>query len=518
MNTPKVIPADEAMNPWPEPQDIGAPLPPKLDLLACIPDSLATLRDFTRAVSTAFQVPPDAIFPQVLGIASGCAARSIETRVSPQWVETAVLWVLVQQESAEKKSPVLSLLMAAVREWERQQRDSLSPAVAEREESRRVMEERLKALRAKLAKLAPGPDYDSEDAERRDLTQKLLEMPTLKPPRILIDDATPEAMRDLLGVNGEKAIWATSEIDGAGLLGTRHDKQGAPNINLLLKAKNGEPFHVDRAGGRAIDLERPAVALVLSAQPIALQDVLADPYAAGRGLVPRFAVVCPISWVGSRDLNPASIPPLLLAWWSARLGDLLALPWPGKVVLDGGPLRRHEGPPRTLELEAEALRIFDEMRRDIEPRLGAGGDLNPVQAYAGKLAGDVVRVAAVFTLLADSRAERIPADAMRAAVASGWWMLAHTRYALGDAGLSEDERDARKLLATLRRRGSRAFSARDAKRALDQQGHEPPAALTVLDDMGWTRLATPPRPPVGKNKGGRPPGPIREVNPKLFDG
>jgi hypothetical protein len=107
---------------------------------------------------------------------------------------------------------------------------------------------------------------------------------------------------------------------------------------------------------------------------------------------------------------------------------------------------------------------------------------------------------------------------MRAAVASGWWMLAHTRYALGDAGLSEDERDARKLLATLRRRGSRAFSERDAKRALDHQGKESPAALTVLDDMGWTRLATPPRPPVGKNKGGRPPSPIREVNPKLFDG
>ena len=163
-------------------------------------------------------------------------------------------------------------------------------------------------------------------------------------------------------------------------------------------------------------------------------------------------------------------------------------------------------------------RIFDEMRRDIEPRLGAGGDLNPVQAYAGKLAGDVVRVAAVFTLLADSRAERIPADAMRAAVASGWWMLAHTRYALGDAGLSEDERDARKLLATFRRRGSRAFSERDAKRALDHKGTDSPPALTVLDEMGWTRLATPPRPPVGKDKGGRPPGPIREVNPKLFDG
>jgi len=515
MNTPKVIPADEAMNPWPEPQDIGPPLPPKLDLLACIPDSLATLRDFTRAVSTVFQVPPDAIFPQVLGIASGCAARSVEIRTRPQHAEVVSLWVAVLQESGERKSSVLSCLADPVRAWQRRESERLSPAVAEREEKRRDLEERLRCVRNKLGS---HPEDAELQAERRDLTQRIREMPPLKPSRILLDDMTPEALREVLSQNGEKALWITSEIDEAGVLGTRHAKQGGPNINLLLKCKSGEPFGTDRASGKAIDLARPCVALVFSVQPIALRDVLADPYAAERGLVPRFSVISPLSWVGSRDLDPPPIPPALVDWWTARVGEVLAMPWPGKVILDGGTLRRHEGPARILELDSEALEIHKELAGVIEPRLASVGDLYPVKAYASKLAGDVVRVAAVFTLLADPTAQRIEADAMRAAVASGWWMLAHTRYALGDAGLSEDERDARKLLSTLRRRGSRAFSERDAKRALDQQGQEAPAALTVLDDMGWTRLATPPRPPVGKNKGGRPPSPIREVNPKLFDG
>lgn len=515
MNTPKVIPADEAMNPWPEPQDIGPPLPPSLDLLACIPDSLATLRDFTRSVSTAYQVAPEAIFPQIIGIASGCLTRSVEIRTRPQHAEVVSLWVAVLQESGERKSSVLSCLADPVRAWQRRESERLSPAVAEREEKRRDLEERQRYVRTKLG----SHPADAElEAERRDLTQRIREMPPLKPSRILLDDMTPEALREVLSQNGEKALWITSEIDAAGVLGTRHAKQGGPNIDLLLKCKSGEPFQTDRASGKAIDLARPCAALVFSVQPIALRDVLADPYAEGRGLVPRFSVISPLSWVGSRDLDPPPIPPALVDWWTARVGEMLAMPWPGKVILDSGTLRRHLGPARILELDSEALEIHKEMAGVIEPRLGSVGDLAPVKAYAGKLAADVGRVAAVFALLADPSAQRIGADAMRAAVASGWWMLAHTRHVLGDAGLSDDERDARRLLDHLRRREMRAFSERDAKRALDHKGTDSPPALTVLDEMRWTRLATPPRPPVGKNKGGRPLGPIREVNPKLFDG
>jgi hypothetical protein len=515
MNTPEVISAADAMNPWPEPQDIGPPLPPSLDLLTCIPDSLATLRDFTRAVSTAYQVAPEAIFPQILGIASGCLSRSVEIRTRPQHAEVVPLWVAVLQESGERKSSVLSCLADPVRAWQMRESDRLSPAVTEREEKRRDLEERQKYVRVQLGKNPADAEYE---AERRDLTQRIREMPPLKPSRILLDDMTPEALREVLSQNGEKALWITSETDAAGVLGTRHAKQGGPNINLILKCKSGEHFQTDRASGKAIDLARPCVALVFSVQPIALRDVLADPYAAGRGLVWRFSVISPLSWVGSRDLDPPPIPPALLEWWTARVAEMLAMPWPGKVILDGGTLRRHAGPARILELESEALQIYKEMEAVMEPRQGPSGDLYPVKPYASKLAGDVVRVAAVFALLADPSAQRIGADAMRAAVASGWWMLAHTRHVLGDAGLSDDERDARRLLDHLRRGGRRAFSERDAKRALEHRGQDAPAALTVLDDMGWTRLASPRPPPAGKNRGGRPPGPIREVNPKLFDG
>jgi hypothetical protein len=515
MNTPEVIPAADAMNPWSEPQDIGPPLPPSLDLLACIPDSLATLRDFTHAVSTAYQVAPEAIFPQILGIASGCLGGSIETRIRPQWVETAPLWFAVLQESGEKKTSVLSCLADPVRAWQRRESERLSAAVAEREERRRDLEEQQKCVRTQLGR---NPADAELEATRRDLTQRIREMPPLKPSRILLDDMTPEAMREVLSQNGEKALWITSEIDAAGLLGTRHAKQGGPNIDLLLKCKSGEPFQTDRASGKAIDLARPCVALVFSVQPIALRDVLADPYAAGRGLVPRFSVISPLSWIGSRHGEPPPIPPAFVEWWTARVREMLAMPWTGKVLLDGGVLRRHEGAPRILELDSEAYEIHRETREMLEHRQGPSGDLYSVRSYAGKLAGEVARVAAVFALLADPSAQRIGADAMRAAVAAGLWMLAHTRHVLGDAGLSDDERDARRLLDHLRRGGRRAFSERDAKRALEHRGQDAPAALTVLDDMGWTRLASPRPPPAGKNRGGRPPGPIREVNPKLFDG
>jgi hypothetical protein len=78
-------------------------------------------------------------------------------------------------------------------------------------------------------------------------------------------------------------------------------------------------------------------------------------------------------------------------------------------------------------------------------------------------------------------------------------------------------KDARRLLDALRRKGERRFTQRDAMRYLDSDRDTTEAALAILDAEGWTRpVAAPSRPADEAAKGGRPPGPLREVNPATF--
>jgi Protein of unknown function (DUF3987) len=511
------ITAAEALadaHPWPAPGPLGTPPPPGLDLDTAIPASLQTFRAFCEGLAEALQVPPDAVPPLALAVASGCIARAVETRAGPDWKETAPLWVAVLMDSAERKSAIVSALSRPVFDWQIAEAQSLRRPLAAYAENRRCLEAELASARGRYAKTRPGhPERNEAQTAVREIAETLDAMPPLTAPAILTADATPESLRDLLGANGEKALWVAPEADAASLTGKRYASSGAANLNLLLAAKSGDACPGQRIG-RDVSLDRPAVAIALCVQPDALAEVIGDAYARGRGFVPRFAFVCPASRLGSRSLHPAPLAPALAAWWAETTRALLAFPWPGRVVSVGGELRRHPGPPRELVLAPSAVEALDALRLDLEGRIGPGGDLRAVAAFASKLPGDVVRIAAVLSLLADPAAEIVGADTMRAACAWGGFLLAHHRHALGEASATVATKDARRLLDALRRNGCARFTQRDAMRYLDADRDIAEAALAILDAEGWTRpVAAPARSPDEVAKGGRPPGPMREVSP-----
>jgi hypothetical protein len=517
---PQILSPDEARAeayPWPAPAPLGTPPPPWLDLDAAIPASLRTFRAFCEGLAEALQVPPDAVPPLAVAVASGCMARAVVTRAGSDWRETAPLWVAVLMESAERKSATVSALSRPVFDWQRDEAERLRRPLAAYAENRRCLEAELASARGRYAKTKPGT---SERAEAQTIVREIAEtldgMPALSAPAIITADATPESLRDLLGANGEKALWVSAEADAATLTGKRYASTGAANLNLLLAAKSGDPCPGQRIG-RDVSLEGPAVAICLCVQPDAFAEVIGDAYARGRGFVPRFAFVCPLSRLGSRALHPAPLAPALSQWWAEALRALLAMPWPGRVVSVGGELKRHDAPPRELALDPGAVEALDALRLDLESRIGPGGDLRTVSAFASKLPGEVVRIAAVLSLLADPVAEAVGAATMRAACAWGAFLLAHHRHALGEASATVATKDARRLLDALRRKGEHRFTQRDAMRLLDADRDTTEAALAILDAEGWTRpVAAPSRPADEAAKGGRPPGPLREVNPATF--
>ena len=502
--------------PWPKPHPLAGPMPPHLDLEKCIPPGLAPFRYFCTAVAESLQVPPDAVPPLALALASIGTSRALEIQLAPQWRETAPLWCAVLAESGERKSGLLALLAAPVYTWQDNETVRLRDALASYAERREGIAARLAVTRVKLSK-AIGPDREALENKALDLAVALGKLPPLASPSLITSDATPEALRDLLARNGEKAGWVSAEADVGQIMGNRYAKAGGPNIDLLLKAFTGDPVTAHRIG-RYVTLDRPALALAQFVQPAAFAEVLRDPYARDRGLVPRLCLIAPSSRMGTRSLHPAEVPPDLLRWWADTLRRLLDLTWPGRVIITAEGPTRYEAAPHIMHLASDAVPIFDGLRADVESRIGEGGDLRPICGFASKLPGVVARIALTVQAMQDPTADVITAETMRAACAWSPFLLAHFRAVLGDAGQSQERRHARRLLAAIVRQGLRKVTERECFNLID--GPEV-STMAELEPILSELIAANYLRQLGGHgeepkKIGRPASPCYEVNPAAF--
>jgi hypothetical protein len=227
--------------------------------------------------------------PLVVALASIGTARALEIEPAPGWRETAPKWFAVLAEPGERKSALLSLLARPVFDWQANERAYLRHELAAYGERRRIAEARLTGKRDLAKKAKTGEDSAKLELDALNLAAALENLPPLAAPELITSDCTPEAARDLLARNGEKLAIVSAEIDAGQLMGSRHAKSGAPNIDLFLKGYTGDPAPSHRVG-KDVPLARPALAFVLCVQPEALREVLGDRTAKDRGLVPRLCL------------------------------------------------------------------------------------------------------------------------------------------------------------------------------------------------------------------------------------
>src|SRR5690606_9880082 len=80
-------------------------------------------------------------------------------------------------------------------------------------------------------------------------------------------------------------------------------QQGTPQLDLILKAYDGDPYRVDRVGRDPITIARPAVVLGLTVQPHVLAETTHTPALRERGLMGRFTYCVPADTVGTRSVD-----------------------------------------------------------------------------------------------------------------------------------------------------------------------------------------------------------------------
>ena len=332
-------------------------------------------------------------------------------------------------------------------------------------------------------------------------------------PRLLVDDATPEALASLLAEQGGRIALLSPEGDVFDMMAGRYAQGGGPNLGVYLKGHAGDTLRVDRKGRPPEHVDRPALTVGLAVQPEVLRQIADRPGFRGRGLLARFLWSLPAGTVGRRQVGAAPVPAGVQERYETEVKAL------ARSLLDQAELGRLAGvtEPMTLLLDPAAAAVLLELEGELEPRLDPEtGDLAHVEGWAAKLAGATARIAGLLHLakhLRDGWAKPVEAETMRAAVAIARYLVEHALAVFDLMGADPALADARYLLDWIARTGAERFTRRELFTALPR-GRFPKVdaldpALELLSAHGHIRRVDQPAP-----KGpGRPPSPAYEVNP-----
>jgi hypothetical protein len=306
-------------------------------------------------------------------------------------------------------------------------------------------------------------------------------VPTL--PKLLVDDATAEAVEMALAAQGGRLVVAGAEGGLFDVMGGRYSS-GAANLDAFLKGHAGDDLRVDRVTRGSLIVDRVCLTLAYAVQPEILRGMAGKPSFRGRGLIGRFLYSLPESPLGSRRIDPEPVPESLAADYERLVRRLASIP------------EGFEGP-RALVFDGDAAARFKAWALEVEPMLGDHGRLAALRDWGGKLVGLTARLAGVIHLVSvadapDPVAVPIGVGSIEAAVAMARWAVDHAEAAIGlMAGGDGSLDDAGYVLRWLRHRAEAEVSRRDihvhGRARFDNEPERLDRALGVLVDRGWLR-------------------------------
>ncbi len=473
MTVPTVppIPTQAEGDGWETPVDLDTgtvPLFPVNALPRVFAEYVKALADFT-------EVPPDLPGILTLGVTAAAIAWKLRIQVRDGYSEPLNIFAAVAMPSGTRKSSVFGDVTAPLVEHERDMLNLMGPEIAEAQSRARVQEKELQ--KAERMAAAGGTDASKWDNTRRRLARLVRETEILAEPRILMADATPEAVaQGLADQDGRLAVFSP-EGDVFALL-KRYSKDGAANFETYLKAHAGDELRVDRRHAPPVTVPNPTLTVVVCVQPDVLQGLARERVFRERGLLARFLYAVPRSVIGKRTFDGQALPAAV----RQRYMDVVL--WLCKSAAQAAP----------LTLSPDAFETWRSFALAVEGERPPGGRFAQLLDWSGKLPGLVARMAGILHAVQCAEVERLDATVdcatMAAAVELGEYAAAHALAAFGMMGTDETLASAQILLEWIRRTHRVQFSTRESHRenralkpALARQG------LDVLVERGWIRRA-----------------------------
>jgi hypothetical protein len=506
-------PGDSAAVEWGELLPLGGPRALTAFPLPTLP---AWGRSMVAGVAEETQTPEDLAAVVYLGSLAAAAGGRAVVDVQSGWTEPVNLYAAVAMEPGSRKSAVFRAMTAPVLDAERDLQATASADRQEREAALKIAEGAAGRAIEEAGRRQAEADHMKDEPTRKRAEEAKAEAIAAKQmidsikvpaaPRMIADDATPEALASLLAEQGGQIAAMSAEGDLFDIMSGRYSRDGqASNLGVFLKGHAGDLLLIDRKGREPERIEHPALTITLCIQPSVLRDIAGRPALRGRGLLARVLYSLPRDIVGYRKVNPDLMPGHVKDGYARDL-KALALTMAEWTT------------PAVLMLTPAAREILAAYQERIEPRLRAAeGDLASIRDWASKLAGAVVRIAGLLHLaehIKDGYARPIDAGTMERAILIGDYFTDHALAAFARMGADPLSDKAAAVLAWIRRSQVGEFTRRDLfdgiRGTVFTKAEDVDEPLELLIDHGYIQLID--RPATTK-RGGRPPSPRYAVHP-----
>ena len=457
------------------------------------------VRPFVEAVSENTQTPPDMAATAALAILATCLQGRYVVKAKDGWSEPTNLYVLMVAEPAERKSAITRLMLAPVEHFEIEYNKQHKTDF----EKSDIMKQRLKRQKGRLEAM----DSNDTDAEEKFLKESA-EFEAISPLQLYCDDVTPEKLVSILARNNGRAAVISAEGGifcqlAGGMYST------VVNLDVFLKAHCGDTIRCDRISRESEIIRKPALTMLLAAQPTILMGVMHNSTFRGRGLTARFLYSIPQTLVGNRKYTTEPISPTAEQQYFSLIQTLL------KKATDAA-----KNDPEIIVLDNAASSLLEAFHYDLEPKLTT--EYCDFADWAGKLEGAVVRISGILLLadtvgnhgISDTTKLVVNADIMQRAIEIGQYFTEHARAAYQIMGADPLILNCKRLLNVILSHGYMEFSQREIMRRCQSFSRVDivKPILQELCNRHFLRLKEA-KPYRGY---GRPSSPEYQVNPALL--
>jgi len=453
--------------PWPTPQPVNPTADPPEWPVHALPPWIAA---HCNTVADRVQVPAGLTCQQALACLATVVMGRLKARITDTWTETLNLYLVTSMDSGGGKSPADKHITGALVDLEQQlvdnAQESLSIGRIRRQKAEGDHEATLKAYKAGKA----------SEGEMLDAQKGLEQNPEPVEPRLLADDATPEALTGIMAEHdGRMAIISTEAALFDIVCGAYADRGRGVNLDVYLKGWSGERIDVQRKGTGRVHIKAALLTVGLTVQPHALNQLRGTQVLSGRGFIPRFMFAIPASLTGWRDTKKVmdATPMTTATEWAAGLRRM----WTDA--------NRHNG--QEVTFSRPALDLIGTWQAALEVRQREGGDLHDVSPWCSKMKGSVIRTAALLHLADGGVGTQVPAATFSRAVEIGDYWIAHALRveAIATGGLVAE---ADRILKWIGALDEPWFTGRDLLRSRSQTVDDVYDALELLVEKGWIRV------------------------------
>lgn len=454
----------------------------------------------SEAVRAAFGVSPGMSWVACLAAGNSAVRGKVSVKVNADWTEPTNAFVVVCAESGAGKSPINTFYKAPLLAFQKKWNDTHRARFCLERSRQAQLRKRLVALERKIAKLEDEEKVEEWVQEMATLREEIFCMPGGHELEMFVDDCTNKSLIECMRQQGGRV--AVMEAEASLFRHIVNAKPMSPIVDTLLKAFSGERIQSKKSGEDSIAIEHPVLALNVMVQPPVIVQLGRNKEIMGRGLLGRILFYVDDLPVGGRDAGGV-VPEAIKAEYTSIIQAIVE-----RVETSNEQI--------VLELDADALRLWEEWRDKIERKLCLRDEYASAWGeWRGKAARHLLHIAAFVHMFEcpESKAN-IDSNTMRLAVQLADSFYEHYEKIVRLICPERGEKIAVKALGSMLLYDQRRFQSRDLQRMFGVHKQEANAAIDWLWRKRAVRELFPPR---FSPRGGRPSSPEYEIVDDVWD-